>query len=63
MICGICSCVKVGNRAGVVPFLFLSGGAVLIATVVFLLVRAALFSSESNSSSRLSVLELAACKC
>jgi len=63
LICGICSGMRLGSGASHVSSLFGCGLGLDEDSIVFLLVGTASVSSESDSSSGLSVLELAVCKC
>jgi len=62
MICCNCSGVRFGGCSGVASFPLVSGLGFDVEAIVFLLVGTASISSESDSSSALSVSELAACE-
>jgi len=63
MICCIWSGVRLDGRGGAASLNFVSGLGVDVDAIVFLLVGTASVSSESDSSSALSVVELAALEC
>jgi len=63
MICCICSGVRLDGKGGAAALPFVSGLGLDVYAIVFLLVGTASVSSESDSSSALSVVELAALEC
>jgi len=63
MICCICSGVRVDGKGGASSLPFVSGLRLDVDAIVFLLVGTVSVSSESDSSSALSVVELAALGC
>jgi len=62
MICCTCSGVRFGGCSRSTPFPLVSGLGFDVDAIVFLLVGTVSVSSESDSSSGLSVSKLAACK-